>query len=62
MDLDRVQVLTPVKKGILGSGNLNVKLQEKFNPAQTGPRADRVWKYCISDRRQGHADKEQLQA
>lgn len=36
MDLDRVQVLTPVKKGILGSGNLNVKLQEKFNPAQTG--------------------------
>lgn len=36
MDLDRVQVLAPVKKGILGSGNLNVKLQEKFNPAQTG--------------------------
>lgn len=30
--LDRVQVLTPVKKGIVGSVNLNVHLQEAFNP------------------------------
>ena len=27
-----VQVLTPVKKGTLGSANLNLKLQETFNP------------------------------
>lgn len=30
--LDRVQVLTPVKKGIVGSVNLNARLQEAFNP------------------------------
>lgn len=29
---DTVQVLTPVKKGVLGSANLNVRLQEAFNP------------------------------
>lgn len=31
-----VQVLTPVKKGILGSANLNLKLQEVFNPPTQG--------------------------
>ena len=31
-----VQVLTPVKKGILGSANLNLKLQEVFNPPMQG--------------------------
>lgn len=30
--LDCVQVLTPVKKGIVGSVNLNARLQEAFNP------------------------------
>ena len=30
--LDRVQVLTPVKKGMVGSVNLNARLQEAFNP------------------------------
>lgn len=30
--LEQVQVLTPVKKGILGSVNLNARLQEVFNP------------------------------
>lgn len=30
--LDRVQVLTPIKKGILGSANLNTYLQKAFNP------------------------------
>lgn len=30
--LERVQVLTPVKKGILGSENLNEHLQKVFNP------------------------------
>lgn len=33
---DTVQVLTPVKKGILGSANLNSRLQEAFNPKAEG--------------------------
>lgn len=33
---DRVQVLTPVKKGILGSFNLNLHLQQVFNPPRDG--------------------------
>lgn len=33
---DTVQVLTPVKKGILGSTNLNSRLQEAFNPKAEG--------------------------
>lgn len=32
LPLDQVQVLTPVKKGILGSQNLNIHLQQVFNP------------------------------
>ena len=31
-DLNKVQVLTPTKKGILGSYNLNTYLQQVFNP------------------------------
>ena len=34
--LDQVQVLTPTKKGILGSQNLNIHLQQVFNPAREG--------------------------
>ena len=34
--LDQVQVLTPVRKGILGSQNLNVHLQQVFNPPREG--------------------------
>ena len=34
--LDQVQVLTPTKKGILGSQNLNIQLQQVFNPAREG--------------------------
>jgi len=30
--INEVQVLTPVRKGVLGSGNLNKRLQEVFNP------------------------------
>ncbi len=33
---ERVQVLTPVKKGILGSYNLNLHLQQVFNPPRPG--------------------------
>ena len=35
MDLDNVQVLTPVKKGILGTGELNDELQKVFNPPES---------------------------
>lgn len=35
---EKVQVLTPVKKGILGSANLNEQLQQVFNP----PASDRA--------------------
>ena len=34
--LDQVQVLTPTKKGILGSQNLNIHLQQVFNPPREG--------------------------
>ena len=34
MDPDSVQVITPVKKGILGAQELNVRLQEVFNPPE----------------------------
>ena len=37
-DPDSVQVLTPVKKGILGAQELNARLQEVFNP----PEEDKV--------------------
>ena len=35
-NLSDVQVLTPVKKGILGSASLNERLQEVFNPQEKG--------------------------
>lgn len=34
--LEQVQVLTPVRKGILGSHNLNLHLQNAFNPPREG--------------------------
>ncbi|MBQ9961156.1 MAG: AAA family ATPase [Firmicutes bacterium] len=34
--LEKVQILTPVKKGILGSANLNEHLQKIFNPPSEG--------------------------
>ena len=34
--LSEIQVLTPTKKGILGSQNLNTYLQEVFNPPKEG--------------------------
>ena len=35
-ELSEIQVLTPTKKGILGSQNLNTYLQEVFNPPREG--------------------------
>lgn len=50
--LEQVQVLTPVKKGIVGSLNLNTSLQQVFNPSRTGkaelPFGRRV--YRVGDR------------
>ena len=50
--LNEVQVLTPTKKGILGSGNLNKYLQEVFNPPGNGKEEMRFGQnvYRIGDR------------
>jgi len=32
--VDDIQVLTPMHKGVVGSGNLNMALQESLNPSQ----------------------------
>jgi exodeoxyribonuclease V alpha subunit len=34
--VDDIQVLTPMHKGIVGSGNLNLKLQQALNPREDG--------------------------
>jgi exodeoxyribonuclease V alpha subunit len=34
--VDDIQVLTPMHKGIVGAGNLNVALQKEFNPSEMG--------------------------
>ena len=43
--IDDIQVLTPMHKGILGTGNLNTILQEALNPSQeTLTRGGRTYK------------------
>ncbi len=34
--IDDIQVLTPMHKGIVGAGNLNIELQNAMNPGETG--------------------------
>jgi len=34
--IDDIQVLTPMHKGVVGAGNLNVRLQEALNPGNEG--------------------------
>jgi exodeoxyribonuclease V alpha subunit len=34
--VDDIQVLTPMHKGVVGAGNLNVELQKALNPAEDG--------------------------
>ena len=34
--VDDVQVLTPMHKGVVGAGNLNVELQKALNPGEGG--------------------------
>lgn len=34
--VDDIQVLSPMHQGVVGTGNLNLKLQEALNPSETG--------------------------
>ena len=36
MPLSKIQVLTPMQRGVVGSGNLNLVLQEALNPTKEG--------------------------
>jgi exodeoxyribonuclease V alpha subunit len=38
--IDDIQVLTPMHKGIVGAGNLNVELQKALNPVENGVMRD----------------------
>ena len=41
--VDEIQVLTPMHRGVVGSGNLNQKLQAVLNPGEGGiTRGDRI--------------------
>ncbi|MFC1811302.1 ATP-dependent RecD-like DNA helicase [Thermodesulfobacteriota bacterium] len=47
--IDDIQVLSPMHKGVVGTGNLNDKLQKALNPGQFGiTRGDR--EYRVSDK------------
>lgn len=58
-DLFEVQVMTPMRKGVLGSIRLNSILQEFLNPAIGRKGGKRVWRDDVSCGRQGHAGQEQ---
>ncbi len=49
-----IQVLTPMRRGLIGTDNLNRRLQAVFSPE------NRRMLRPVSARRQGHADQEQL--
>ncbi len=52
---DDIQILTPLHKGVVGAGNLNVELQKTLNPGEGGViRGNREFQ----GQRQGHADQE----
>jgi exodeoxyribonuclease V alpha subunit len=45
--VDDIQVLTPMHKGTIGAGNLNVELQKTLNPSEEGVvRGNRNFKIC----------------
>ncbi len=47
--VDDIQVLTPMYKGTVGAGNLNVELQKALNPGDDGvTRGNRI--YCVNDK------------
>jgi exodeoxyribonuclease V alpha subunit len=46
-----VQILTPMNRSELGARNLNVRLQEVFNPARPGPEVRRFgWTFRVGDK------------
>lgn len=44
-----IQVLTPMRKGIIGAGNLNRRLQETLNPGRPGLDSG-GWRFCVGDK------------
>ena len=55
-----IQVLTPMRKGLLGVERLNGILQAYMNPADKSKREKRIQGHDFPRGRQGDADKEQL--
>ena len=53
-----IQVLTPMRKGLLGVERLNSILQEYLNPPEPGKAEKRIWRSQIPRGRQGDADQE----
>lgn len=47
--LSKIQVLTPMQRGVVGSGNLNLLLQEALNPIKEGLSRG-GYNYCKGDR------------
>jgi len=47
--VDDIQVLTPMHKGIVGAGNLNVELQKTLNPGENGIIRG-GWKFKLNDK------------
>ena len=47
--VNEIQVLTPMHKGIVGAGNLNVELQKTLNPAQGGVTRG-GWEFRVNDK------------
>ena len=47
--VDDIQVLTPMHKGIVGAGNLNVELQKALNPGENGVIRG-GWKFRVNDK------------
>lgn len=57
-----IQVLTPMRKGLLGVERLNQILQRYLNPPEPSKKRKRIWSGSVPGRRQSHADPEQLSA
>ena len=47
--IDKIQVLTPSKKGIAGTGSLNALLQSELNPADFGKREKKGISICFRE-------------
>jgi len=47
--VDDIQVLTPMHKGVVGAGNLNVELQKALNPGENGVSRG-GWNFRVNDK------------